>query len=726
MAVDLSASRSLAASAHLRQPCAAQCGHFALEGKSYCCDRCKHGGHTPECNAAHQETIKMHLDYGKDIEGRVDFSPIKGLNDKIDFESNKQWIRKCIDGMQKSKDLKEIVDIFSPPPEQLVAYVRGLVPVHRLSETVFKAVLRDGGLRSRAMQEEMRAGSPLDAAAARLRFHPRLGALMKPLKVRKRDMHLFPKAARPMLELHLSKHSDKDRQQVQARRDERIMALKRQFGDRPALDKAVAELQGLAKDVAEHTRDSADFDPGVGWAKDKELGTDKHVFSIIGANMGNGYGEVVLILKPSIMRHPDFNMTITAATSYVSKRTYFHRPWMAMGKVVGYVPASSGMHCDPDSDSDASVKDDGGADPDSLADVLRVLKDGKAVEYKEADMLKNFHQAKLHPCVADWERVTAWDLALQCRLFFMSKRKMDHWIDKYTESFRDEYIKNRLGGKTPTAEQVTFRVVKNWYTRVNSHGCIEGHLPQFVPLDFVETILMPKAMYGRMKGLLDGYKLADGRSLGSCVEVLPDKDYGTSVRRWQADYFSSRAAAPQHGQGAAIDSRAWCFGIEGLLRKEQFLPLRIPDSRSGFAIRFRAKGQHIRLVLTNQRVCFDSRPSNGSYHSYLIVIGEGHNTKTFVRSSNARGYAVELSRDQRADAMAIPTQYREYWLTFQAALGKLRLGVGGLDAAGRLPQVPLFEWVDSRPHQDLQYVAVSCHETPVDFSMFKLSDLPRQ
>ena len=46
---------------------------------------------------------------------------------------------------------------------------------------------------------------------------------------------------------------------------------------------------------------------GRRYAKDRVLGTDNSVFSIIGPNTGGYYGDIVLVFNQSVMHHPDFS-----------------------------------------------------------------------------------------------------------------------------------------------------------------------------------------------------------------------------------------------------------------------------------------------------------------------------------------------------------------------------------------------------------------------------------
>ena len=277
------------------------------------------------------------------------------------------------------------------------------------------------------------------------------------------------------------------------------------------------------------TKAAGDQSTGIGYKRDQEIGTDKHVFSIIGANMGEAYGDIIIILKRDIMQHPDFNMTITAGTSYLSKRAYFHRPWVILGQLVDYDPMSSGMHGQED--------EVGGIDAKLAAKVMR---NGYKVDFDDSTNAEHFHTNKLHPSTVEWEYAVATDLALQARLFFMSKRKLDQWVDFATIRVRDELV-STLGGRDPTVNDIDNGVLRRWYSRINAHGCIEGHMPEFVQFDYAEKIIMKRSLYNDMHKQLADYKLADGRTLASIVEALPDDDYGKRSRKWQCEYFEQRA-----------------------------------------------------------------------------------------------------------------------------------------------------------------------------------------
>ena len=67
---------------------------------------------------------------------------------------------------------------------------------------------------------------------------------------------------------------------------------------------------------------------GIGYDVDREMGTDRQVFTIFGPHTGLYYGDVVLILKQEVMQHPDFSVTPMAGTSYKSGKIFDKLPWL--------------------------------------------------------------------------------------------------------------------------------------------------------------------------------------------------------------------------------------------------------------------------------------------------------------------------------------------------------------------------------------------------------------
>ena len=76
------------------------------------------------------------------------------------------------------------------------------------------------------------------------------------------------------------------------------------------------ELKARAKQHACNVH--AAHPTGIGFGADEALGTDKHVFSIVGPHFGHHYGDIMIVLEQTVMHHPDFNMTPCAGTGFRS------------------------------------------------------------------------------------------------------------------------------------------------------------------------------------------------------------------------------------------------------------------------------------------------------------------------------------------------------------------------------------------------------------------------
>jgi hypothetical protein len=155
---------------------------------------------------------------------------------------------------------------------------------------------------------------------------------------------------------------------------------------------------------------------GIGFDVDQKMGTDKHVFCILGPHLSYYYGDIVITFKQDIMFHPDTYFSIQARTSFNSGRTYKNRPWIT--------------------------------DPNTHE---------KRVE--------DFHHSKLHCSVPRYEHAAATELVA-------------------------------LTGKNTQSMDVDLNAVIQQWKSVDSHDRFEGHLPQLIPLDYVDCVYMPKNVFG--------------------------------------------------------------------------------------------------------------------------------------------------------------------------------------------------------------------------------------
>jgi hypothetical protein len=154
---------------------------------------------------------------------------------------------------------------------------------------------------------------------------------------------------------------------------------------------------------------------GINYSVDEKLGTDQHVFSILGPHLGHYYGDIVMTFKQEIMFHPDANFSIQAGTSFHSKNTYTLRPWMK----------------DPGTDE-------------------------KRIEH--------FHNSKLHCSVHGYEYAAATELVA-------------------------------LTGLDQQSMNIDLEAILQRWISVDSHQTFESHLPQLIPLDYIDRVYIPKNVF---------------------------------------------------------------------------------------------------------------------------------------------------------------------------------------------------------------------------------------
>jgi hypothetical protein len=174
-------------------------------------------------------------------------------------------------------------------------------------------------------------------------------------------------------------------------------------------------IKSCAVSVAKASLNLCQDPMGIGYGADKTLGTDKHIFSILGPHRGQHYGDIILIFKRELMFHPDSNFTIQSATSFHSGNGYQWRPWFQ--------------------------------DPGQID-----------------DRVKDFHMSKLHCSISGYETAAARQLMA-------------------------------LAGKDKKTVDVDLEAILKYWSKVDSHMVFEGHLPQLIPLDYIDHVYIPQDVF---------------------------------------------------------------------------------------------------------------------------------------------------------------------------------------------------------------------------------------
>jgi hypothetical protein len=428
--------------------------------------------------------------------------PVKGLNKDIDFKANEKFLNNEISGEHKrqlnslykdkkatefkikenrrlleeakagklpvpyTKEQKEEfdkqyrleTDILNVIKEDIVEmesktymkkfedFAQNLTPVHSLSPDKFKRVLQAGGLKS--LEELGETGKQSGYAFIESKIRPEFGD-----DISEEMYALF------------------DEQGMKAPwtfdKYKKLNDLK--FGINTPHDKREKfndTLKGVS-DIAQ-----AETKGAIGNPTDKAIGTDKHVFSVLGSNgNGSGYGDISIVMKQDIMEHPDFNMTPVAGTSFMSGEVYNHREWtkprdkkdaMVGDTVYIYGYENKIRSINKEKDIISFINKDGQVNNDFTYDEFL----SKNEEFRLIDSEEHFHKSKLN-----------------------AGQNLEYW--KYM------------------AKDISAQGSISNYENKNLHGKWEGHLPAFVPTDqFAEVVT---SMHGaeRLYTELTGKKITD-------------------------------------------------------------------------------------------------------------------------------------------------------------------------------------------------------------------------
>ncbi|CAF1007401.1 unnamed protein product [Didymodactylos carnosus] len=267
-----------------------------------------------------------------------------GLNMETNFVKNQESIIAAINDYNK-KPLTKI------PPE-ILKWIRGLQHVHRCSKVIFESILVHGHVMSREHMEHLL--KPQFVAQA-VQQHRRVQKIFDRHKIQTIEDRAkeyiraivnveYAKKANvlpPSTGIGAGITSTSEENDCIIRRNETILSTLTSQED-------VDIIRRCATEIAEASLNLHANPAGIGYVPDKALGTDRHVFSILGPHLGHYYGDIVLVFKHELKHHPDANFSMQAATSYSSGRNFTHRAWIkdsntAEGRVKQF--HGSKLHC---------------------------------------------------------------------------------------------------------------------------------------------------------------------------------------------------------------------------------------------------------------------------------------------------------------------------------------------------------------------------------------------
>ncbi|CAF3863353.1 unnamed protein product [Adineta steineri] len=360
-------------------------------------------------------------------------APYYGLDKGINFAQNHRENYARVERYAAEHKWKSLPS--GKIPNDILNWIRTVQPIHRCNAIIFESILLHGHVMSREYMERLK--NPKFVAQSVLQ-HSRIRRIeaFKQMSSCEEDARQYVTAlvcvefeknnfvsAMPKAADWLNSDTTtlpKDQTDIIAFYEEIIN--KKEIRLSGAISpQDMKALQAKTMDIARASIKLLTSPSGIGYAPDKILGTDKLVFSVLGPPQGHYYGDIIVIFKRDILHHPDANLSMQAATTYLSGNAYKLRPWL-------------------------------GVEPDT-----------------EAKKVEHYHATKLHAAIPGYEYAIAAELMALTSL-------------KYELNSMDISLK---------------QILDRWIT-VDSHQTVEAHLPQLIPLEYIDHVYMPKNLFDNL------------------------------------------------------------------------------------------------------------------------------------------------------------------------------------------------------------------------------------
>ncbi|UJR18912.1 hypothetical protein I4U23_022040 [Adineta vaga] len=473
---------------------------------------CKHPGF--KCHDRLKDEHLRKFRHGQNYD-HLSFAPSRNFNASINFTHNQGEIIRNLKAYTDANGWKK-----ASIPREILDWIRALQPVHRCSPLIFESILVLGHVMSRRFMELLK--NPKHVAKAVLQ-HSRIRRIL--LEHNSSEVkHNVHELIKLLVHAEFAKAGTYGITSTDADHNDNINTIERKLKP-PLDDRSIQVIHEWTVKIAEASIKLTSKPMGIGYDVDTKLGTDQHIFSILGPHTGTYYGDIVITFKQEIMFHPDANFTFQAGTGFPSARVYKLRSWWT--------------------------------DPGS-----------------EDKRIEDFHNAKLHCSVPRYEYAAATEL-----IAFYGKNQKSMDINLNT-------------------------IIQQWTSLDrDSHDVFESHLPQLIPLDYIENVYMPKNLYQSLSDearksaravFRDSLILTDHTidlSLivpGSLVKLdasrIPYRQY---ILEQNLAKIKQRMAAPQISRGIVIT-------IAGTKFDDQIvIPITISQSYKLYSLDKSHKGNHL-------------------------------------------------------------------------------------------------------------------------------------
>jgi hypothetical protein len=451
---------------------------------------------------------------------------------------------------------------------------------------------------------------------------------------------------------------------------------------------------------------------GIGYEKDKILGTTRHVFSTLGPNYGFHYGSVVVLLSKNLQYHPGFWCTPLAATGFVGPNfwVFRHRPWGNAALLDIALHGEGSEEMSAEDLPETPEQDEEGVDA-CLKSALNMA------------------------AMENWPRVMAREVDAMCNYLVWGNREpytFDEPFDKRKcNSFKPRLVKD---GKLKTD---AWKAVVEYYETKDSHTLYEAHLPSFVPLGAIEKVIISSELYKQhteIKEKVDKFVMPDGRKLSDLIVITETKE---ECVKWQHDYFTGvreeilkkkpqprpisvylagRAARPCY---LPPDFGAWnAVGGDGNYDSDEV--------KSELSVSFACRATHdIRITFSSSASCqhagFNLEDRGLMANTYSFCLGMSFNKISYItRGIRGTRHEVHKEDDKWARCAACgegseaQMVWERYWFRVElqdepTKCAKLQCG------RGPMGENVLLEWTDPKPITGLKYIGLSCWNQPTTY-----------
>eukprot|EP00002_Diphylleia_rotans_P016257 TRINITY_DN3162_c0_g1_i2.p1 TRINITY_DN3162_c0_g1~~TRINITY_DN3162_c0_g1_i2.p1 ORF type:complete len:1864 (+),score=286.85 TRINITY_DN3162_c0_g1_i2:1390-6981(+) len=240
----------------------------------------------------------------------------KMLNDGIDFARNKIHIESSLSRHKK------------PVSHEIINWFAGLKPIHRCSVDIFESIVSHGMLMSLESMSEL--SNPEYAAKEAMHSPVILDVLQQTHthdpRIHDNKLAILEKFILSSIMSHTSQGDEGFAQYHKVDAE----AAKSMLRDHKFTNEHFERISQKCKAAADLCVRLKHQPKGIAFGVDKEMGTDRHVFSVLGPHLGGYYGAISIVFKQEILYHPDTNFTCCAGTSFKSGRATEGRPWIVL------------------------------------------------------------------------------------------------------------------------------------------------------------------------------------------------------------------------------------------------------------------------------------------------------------------------------------------------------------------------------------------------------------